>query len=341
MGFQVMIESVTIKRFRGIKEGELSGLTPLTILVGPNGSGKSSVLDALLVANDESPPDALLHVADRRLGSTQPERWVFYRADQFAGAEITSHHGGKEHHVVQIVRDSMGGQVRVEVTGVDASGDPISRSPRLLRFGQRTDDLPPNPLVPPGFTAVPGDSPIRLVRPGRPDLEHELPALYTRAIEQGRAEEVRSQIQGVTHADDLKILAPAEAPVLYLAFKDYAIPVVAAGDGIHALLLLSLELAVRSGGAVLLEEPEAHLHPGAIREAARAIWTAVRRGVQVFVSTHSLELIDALLAATVTDTELDNLSVYRLLLEAGVLRKSRIAGPDVAFMRSTIEEDLR
>ena len=38
-----MIKSVTIKNLRGIREGELSELTPLVVLVGPNSSGKSTL----------------------------------------------------------------------------------------------------------------------------------------------------------------------------------------------------------------------------------------------------------------------------------------------------------
>ncbi len=45
-----MIRSVEIKNMRGIREGSLSDLTPLVVLVGPNGAGKSTVLDALLIA---------------------------------------------------------------------------------------------------------------------------------------------------------------------------------------------------------------------------------------------------------------------------------------------------
>jgi len=39
-----VIKKITIKKLRGIREGMLADLEPLTILVGPNGSGKSTVL---------------------------------------------------------------------------------------------------------------------------------------------------------------------------------------------------------------------------------------------------------------------------------------------------------
>jgi hypothetical protein len=57
-------------------------------------------------------------------------------------------------------------------------------------------------------------------------------------------------------------------------------------------------------------------------------------------TTHSLELIDALLADSLHD-DLARLSLYRLQLQNGSLRSSRLAGCDIAFARAEIEDDLR
>lgn len=42
----------------------------------------------------------------------------------------------------------------------------------------------------------------------------------------------------------------------------------------------------------MVEEPEVYQHPRSIRQQARALLAAMRRGVQLVVTTHSLELID-------------------------------------------------
>jgi predicted ATPase len=139
---------------------------------------------------------------------------------------------------------------------------------------------------------------------------------------------------------DIEILTDDEAPILHLVFADHSVPVEVAGDGIEMLLRLTPELASRPRGVVLMEEPEAHQHPRAIGQTAKAVLAAVRRGIQIIVSTHSLDLIDNLLAHS-GDADLDRVSVHRLALAKGVLHCQRLAGKDVAFARSAIEDDLR
>lgn len=60
------------------------------------------------------------------------------------------------------------------------------------------------------------------------------------------------------------------------------------GSGVaHALPMLVALLVAGSGWLVYIEEPEAHLHPRAIRALPRLFLDAIRRGAQVVVETHS------------------------------------------------------
>ncbi|MBI4702791.1 MAG: AAA family ATPase [Deltaproteobacteria bacterium] len=51
-----MIDRLEIHGFRGIVEGVLDGLFPLTLLVGKNNSGKSTCLERILLAAAEGEP---------------------------------------------------------------------------------------------------------------------------------------------------------------------------------------------------------------------------------------------------------------------------------------------
>ena len=54
-----------------------------------------------------------------------------------------------------------------------------------------------------------------------------------------------------------------------------------------ASLVLFMRSAIGRGDTVIIEEPEAHLHPAAQTEMARALTRLVRAGVRVIVTTHS------------------------------------------------------
>ena len=110
---------------------------------------------------------------------------------------------------------------------------------------------------------------------------------------------------------------------------------------LQALLRLVLQLMARPGALLLIEEPECHQHPRAIGQTCRAIWAAVRQDVQVVLTTHSLDLIDSLLAEAKTDEELDKLAIFNVHLEDGVLSAVKSGGREAAFARAEIANDLR
>jgi hypothetical protein len=190
---------------------------------------------------------------------------------------------------------------------------------------------------------VPGVTDIHLVEFDGSTIQAPLVDLFSEALEQGRREEARALLLEVLPgATNVEIGTYKNVPPrLVVVYPDRGVPLALAGDGILSLARMCLELAVRPGGVVLLEEPEVHQHPGAIHQSAKAIFAAVRREVQIVLSTHSLDLIDALLSEVQSDEELTKLAVYSLRLENGCLKHYRVAGPDVAFQRVQIGDDLR
>jgi hypothetical protein len=189
---------------------------------------------------------------------------------------------------------------------------------------------------------VPEDCEIRLIEPFEMDPQVPLDALYSDAVRQGRLDPVLTTMrQVVPGLMDLRILTEGKTPILYFKFADHSVPVAIAGDGVHALTRLCLELAVGPRGTVLLEEPEIHQHPGAIRQSAKAIIAAMRSHIQVVLTTHSLELIDCLLDESSPEELNDNVSLYRVVLIDGELKSHRHTGDEARFARTQIEDDLR
>jgi AAA15 family ATPase/GTPase len=300
-----VIKSIQIKGFRGIREGSLDDLSPLTILVGPNGSGKSTVLEATLFASSKNPATEL-NKWHKRHDSRQP-RWLVF--DQGPLAEVTLITDQEESVKFQIRSDS--GEVMFS----------SSNTPQIARPADLSVDLVD----------------AALLNPQRP-----LHTLYTMAVESGRHKEAQEMVCAILpEARSIEILTEQDKPVLQVLFERGSVPVSLVGDGIQKALRIGLELLSRRAGTVLLEEPEVFLHPGAMKEAAKVIWTSVRRGIQVILTTHSLEFIDALLSS-VSEPDVESFaSTYRLQLEDGKLRSYRLSGAEASFARVQIEDDLR
>lgn len=343
-----MIKSVTVNKLRGIREGSLNELGALTVLTGRNGCGKSTILDALNIAASRNPGEALGRTVARRLASPAGAQWLMYRGLAESTAEV----------IVKIP-DSRVPQQRCWITWQDRPSrdqpanftQPVSElmwhsqlegDERRVFFAVVVDV--DNRYRSYAFDEhLLPDSPwVRLVDPGTP---HPLHRSFGEQVKRGQRAEVEDLARAVIPTlESLQILTDGDRPYLAIELANGrgAVPVSLAGDGVQALLQVVLELSGPPGGVVLLEEPEVHQHPAALVATAKAIHAARRRGIQVVVTTHSLELIDALVnEADQEHEDLDAMVLFLLNLRDGQLSAGRFDGPMVAYSRNQIEDDLR
>lgn len=337
-----VIESLRIENLRGVRSATIAELTPLTVFVGPNGCGKSTLLDGILLAASRKPAASAGYVVRRRSGLRHGARWLI--------------RGGQEGTVAS---------ASVRMRGVDYTARELSWSesgiaPELRRrLAERGAEGPFSTIR----VEVAGDAAhvalaadnayeatetivswmMPAVRIVDIDLGLPLSELYSRITERGMRTFVLETLRRVVPSlETIEVLTHHNDPRLHLTFASRSVPVAIAGEGVQTLLRLCLELGSgEAEGTYLLEEPESHQHPGAIRQSAKAIVAAIERNTQVILSTHSLELIDALLEH-LADEHLDKLSVHRLrLLDSGDLATSRLAGTAVWEARDEVKDDLR
>jgi predicted ATPase len=331
-----VIRSVEIRGLRGIREGKLTDLSPLVVLVGPNGSGKSTVIEGILIGASPVTAEGIVEVIRRHEAGGSGPRWLLWRAGEREPTEIAvvTTSGLYRKCELQLKRGTPAHETLITFAIVQ-SGSPLQSG--FIR-GEKTKYRSHHPSV---FLPLQDVPEVHLVEAYPAAFQRPLHELYTKAVQQGRRKEAVGIISEVfPGVSNVEILTEHGEPILHFVFADYSVPATLAGDGIQSLLRLSLELAASGGGVALLEEPEVHQHPAAIRRSARAILAAVRRDIQILLTTHSLELIDALLAES-SEQDLARLSLYRLQLQDGTLKYSRLPGPDIAFARSEIEDDLR
>jgi predicted ATPase len=337
MGVHVVISSVEIKGFRGIREGIIKDLSPLVVLVGPNGAGKSTVIEATLIGGSPNTGEAIVQVIRRHEAGGTGLRWLLWKggvATEQTQIKVGTSGGKDRECQLSLNRATAEGQTQLLYSIIENGSNRGSGDVYGIKNKYQSHSGP-------GFMPLDSLREVHLAEGYQTPLQRPLHELFTKSVSLGRRGQAKEIVKEVfPQVTNVEILTENEAPIMHLVFDEYSVPANLAGDGIQSLLRLTLELGASSGGAALLEEPEVHQHPGAIRQSARAILAAVRRNIQVIMTTHSLELIDALLAESL-DEDLKQLSVYRLVLKEGILKSSRLPGPQVAFARTEIEDDLR
>ncbi len=344
-----MISDIKIERLRGIREGELKHLTPLTILVGGNGSGKSTVLEALYIAGATNPLNAIGESVLRRADIPLSHRWLLYKGGRDGYATIKCETTSSVPSTIRVEIPSLHNN-RLELSFdsfYPASGkgvNHINRTPVVFRSEatkpvyETTDSL--NPTQQNAVLLEPLNSAGSLSN----EINLTLCKLHSKAEQTDKSTFVQDMLKRVISNFDSLQLQVDEGdlrPILHAKLKGYTVPAIFLGDGIVATIYMALEIATQQASVVLLEEPEVHQHYRTMHLTAKVLWAAVKQGIQVILTTHSLEFIDEILAARPDDASLEDLSLVQTNLRDGVLIPIRYHGEGVHFARTQVAEDLR
>ena len=114
------------------------------------------------------------------------------------------------------------------------------------------------------------------------------------------------------------------------------------GDAMRRAVLLAATLpSLKKGGILLIDEVEVGIHVAALTNVFKWLVNAARKlEIQIFVTTHSLEALDAIISANSEQTEDDIVAFHLTQTEEGTQSK-RFSGDLLHRLRFERGLDLR
>jgi hypothetical protein len=362
------LESLTIHAFRGLRDVVFDGLGRFNVLVGLNNSGKTSVLEAIATHARPERPSEWLAVVQRREGMfsraalVEGVRWIFPRPEQrdaLAPREVRVSSAGRypvteTRAVLTEIEDIVDDQA--ELPGIEA--DRVRRGVKLELTARGVENqltLLPTELAPveillwetsrePTPRTHPRVSPLPVAT--LTPYSYRAQRMEVEALSDAILRDQRPRVLDLCRIfdpeiQDVEILKTrGSEPTVYVRHARLGTaPLSSFGEGMRRVLLMGVSLATVHGGVLLIDEIETAIHAEALDRTFRWLMSACREvDVQLFTTTHSLEAVDALLAA---GGGAEDLVLHRLDRRDGATRVKRFPSDRLRILRDELGQEVR
>lgn len=298
------ITGITLEKFKKIDNVEIQ-LSPINVIIGGNNSGKSSVLQGIHFS-------VVAAVAARRLGKqtfTQ-DNLLFCPARNFVtlrnGLEYANQSnfglfkvvakppdGEDVSYMIEVYRGRNEGNVGCERTGNVALGAIIA------------EPIPPFSIYVPGLAGIPQVEEYRSESVIRKGVASGDANLYLRNVvylieKKGLTDELVRLMSTVFSGFSISITYDAVHDSyldVYVSHASQTVrrPLELAGTGVLQALQIFSYVTLFNPRLLLLDEPDAHLHPDNQLLLSQALVTiAAETDTKIMISTHSRHIVDAL-----------------------------------------------
>lgn len=307
-----MLESIRIQGFRGLRKLEVHPLSRFNLIVGPGGSGKTSILEAAFLLAAPTDPGYLLMVANQRLvrgPATDPASFMedllsilpkggsgeVVLEGSFSGEQKRSRRYQRIPEDAHVIDPEQSSERRV------SSSSPVlvvitddSKGRRESHLFQEDGKLVFRPVFTDAVMNIRIDG-VAAHLGASPGLA----ALWTKVQEEGQDRVVLEHLKRLRPSlRSIRVAAFGNRPTLRC--DDELVGAIGPeyfGDGFMKALSLACNVVEAKGGALMIDEIDVSLHPGALRTVLKFLFDFARTlDVQIFATTHHLDVIDEALA---------------------------------------------
>ena len=312
-----MIDELHINGFRGLDDVHLGSLGQINLIVGPVNAGKTNLLEAVFLFCSNGDPSLLYKVLKfRRIDpTTRPPKEIVNLLDWFWSAETGTHR-------CEIRGSWMGAGRHVCISRLEQETMiPVRQEYEDLKSDQQEGDLRGALAEYQIETLANGNKHVGhlYVKSDRLSLKAakvpNIPGRFVSVIEHGNSQALASVWTAVEDCGEeesvigfLKLLDPDIKGVrvaademghasLRVHHKTIGrMPLEFLGSGFGKALAIACYVVAAKNGILIIDEFDASLHIAAQSQLIEYTVKAVKKhNVQLFVSTHSLETLDAFL----------------------------------------------
>ena len=358
-GDSFMIDEINIHHFRCFKQLQITDLKKLNLVVGPNASGKSALMEAIFLSSGPFAASTALQLrAIRRMGNqlqsptdiqSYKSIWedLFYdfNSDERVSIKVAGNPNSDSRNLWIEYVTPLAQELPFGKQSTASSIQEVTVMPQIQFKWKRTGY--PEVLSKPKFTSTGLQVemtaatyfPSLWFSPGTGETPEENAKRFSDLDKRGVLGPVLGAIKKeFPIIENLSIQYQAGMPILFATIKGSSrkVPVPLISDGVNRLVGICLGIGYFKGGTVLIDELEDGFHHTILPSIWRSIYDLSKEyDVQLFVSTHSKECMDALLP-TVKDNEAD----FRLLRAHRKDKECQIQSLDGTYLQSALEQEF-
>lgn len=323
---RIMFSNIYIKNYRGLRNAEFHKLSQINLLFGKNNCGKSSVLESIFLISGQSNPVLPVTVNNMRGISSFSEQ-----------AMAIDFYGSNPENKISIIAE---GDVRRELTVEMIRPDSHDVSLESLHSGKSDEALLDYGLK--SHYKLNGNntqynSEIKLSKKdsskGRVGIDKRYKeTLLSQFIPSGFlqipitdkfANIVKNKQEGEI-LETLRIIEPRIKDIQLVGQEimvdigmSQRLPINVLGDGIRKLLYIIVLIFESANGILLIDEIDNGLHFSVMKKLWSTIFSAaIKNNVQLFISTHSVDMIKGLADCLSEEHQKENrerVAAYKLI----------------------------
>ena len=321
-----MFKGIKIDNYRGIKQTEITDLSRVNLFFGKNNCGKSSILEAVFLITGQSNP-VLPIITNRMRGINNVNESIialdFYAADPKNAIHIIAEGDPRRELFIELIQSSSHDIVLSDLNlgksdttnqfyGIKMSfklnGNDSVYSSNLVVSGDNTDNAKVN------IDKRYKESIIsQYITSNYMQNQAAIVESLSKIIKQKQEHDILDVLRIIeTRIQNIQVVG---SDILVDLGLDKRLPINVLGDGIRKVLSLIVAIFECAGGVLIIDEMDNGLHYSVMPKLWRAIISAANKyDVQLFISTHSIDLLKSIsFAFDLNESDDPSVSLYKLI----------------------------